>query len=235
MVERWRAELTGLEQALAECAGRPLPVEPLGRLLLEGVLHVVPDEGGVRRPAVHVFGGGVYVPAYTSAGRMRAIMGGSAPRLALPGDTVLRAVRPPAELILNLGTWPARIVAHWELAGLLARWDRLPARHRVVAPRRYPGEVLEALWEHFRGSGAVAEAHVAQLDAEGERPRLVIGFRAHHPPMAQGLAARTRELAQAVYDADVHVHHLGVDELSRRIVDAGSRFFGEARPCGAVG
>jgi hypothetical protein len=235
VIDRWRIELTRLEHALAECGGRPLPVEPLGRLLMEGVLHVVPDEAteGCRRPAVHVFGGGVYVAAYTSAERMRSVMG-EGPRLALPGPALLRAVPWPAQLILNVGTWPSRVLAHWELSGLLARWERMPPAFRVAPPRHYPAALLEALWDHFQSGGAVAEGHLAEAEPEGCPPRPLIAFRSRHPALAERLVAQTLDVASAVYDAEVHVHHLGGDEVSRRIVELGTRFFGEPPPAWAV-
>jgi hypothetical protein len=222
VIERPLRELTRLELALAECGAGPVPLEPLGRLLMEGELHVVP-EGGRRRPAAHVFGGGVYVPAYTTAGGMRSVMLG-ARVLALPGVSVLRAVPHGGQLILNLGTWPSRVVEHWDVAGLLEAWDRLPAAPRIEQPRHYPGSLLEALWDHFR-AGTVAEAHLAQVAEDGRLPRLLVGIRARPPALAEWVVAQTVEVARAVYDAEVHIHHLGPDELSRRIVGVGSRFF----------
>jgi hypothetical protein len=224
-VIEWRWELTRLELALAECGDGPLPLEPLGRLLMEGELYVVP-EGGRRRPVAHVFGGGVYVPAYTTAGRMRSVMLG-ARVLALPGVSVLRAVPPGAQLILNLGTWPSRVVEHWDVGGLLEGWDRLPAEPRIEQPTYYPGSLLEALWDHFR-AGPVAEAYFAQVAADGRRPRLLVGIRARTPAPAARIVAQTVRVARAVYDAEVHIHHLGPDELSRRIIGVGSCFFDAA-------
>jgi SseB protein C-terminal domain/SseB protein N-terminal domain len=223
-------ELTELERALAEVTHEPSREDELRRLLVEGELYVLGEEVGAAdgerrelRLVHHTLQGTTYLSAYTSPERAQAVAPGQ-PYLVLRGRAVLDAVTPGVQLVINLGSWPNRSFTHDE-ATRLARFGK-PGVHQ---PERYPSGLLEALWTHFRDTEGVLEAHLAEIVEDGAPGRLLIAFSVAHPASAEKVAEEAKRLASTVHDAEVRLHHLGSDELSRLVLEAGVCFFDRAQ------
>lgn len=225
-------ELSELEQALTEAPHHPAGEGRLRRLLLEHEFYVLGEqrEGvapGRREVSLvhHTVQGRTYLPAYTSRERILSMVVGE-PYVVIPGGALFAAVQPGMRLVVNLGSWPNRTFTHEQAMDLVAEWERVRPPHEVVPPDRYPARLLEALWAHFSRTGDVHDAHLAQVWEEDKPPRLVIGVRIDEPSLAGQVLTEARRVAWKAHDADVQLHQVGADDLSRRLLEGGICFFG---------
>jgi hypothetical protein len=225
-------ELSELEKALMEAPHHPATEARLRRLLLEHEFYVLGEQPesvahGQRevRLVHHTVEGRTYLPAYTSRERILSMVVGE-PYVVVGGGAVFAAVQPDMRLVVNLGSWPNRTFTHEQAMDLVAEWERSRPRLRVVQPDRYPAPLLEALWAHFCRTGDVHDAHLAQVWQVDKPPRLVIGVRVCDSSLAGQVLTEARGVASGAHDAEVQLHHVGRDDLSRQVLEEGVCFFG---------
>lgn len=181
-----------------------------------------------------------YLPIYTSLQRLRAATAGqSPPHIGLPGRVLLQARPADLPVVINAGVWYGKELLPGEIVDLLTgRRPGSPHAEVVAAgqevylghPATYPQALAEALAEHFRLRGGVAEARLGwiHVPSSGAPPHPVVGVRPAGETSLQEALTGTDDVVRRSYDGPVDFTALDGPGPGQWLVENAEPFFTSA-------
>lgn len=181
-----------------------------------------------------------YLPIFTSLQRLRAATAGqSPPHLGLPGRVLLQARPADLPVVINAGVWYGKELLPGEIVDLLTgrrpgspRAEVVPAGQEVYLghPAVYPQALADALAEHFRHRGLVAEARLGwiHVPSSGAPPHPLVGVRPAGDASLPDALAGTDDVVRGSYDGPVDFVPLDGSDPGRWLVVNAEPFFTSA-------